>query len=68
MRRLALFLLAASLATGCVSGIDQKPYDIQIGPRLPALDPGDNPGLIFLGMAVLVVVSSICVATEHCPH
>jgi hypothetical protein len=66
MRRLAVLLLAASLATGCISGIDKKPYEITLGPELPTIDPEGNPGLLFLGMLAVVAAASACIATEHC--
>ncbi|GEM_PF-3703838 len=65
MRRLASLLLATSLATGCITGIDQKPYDVHIGPRLPSFDPDAEPIVIVAGMLLLVLAGTVYVATEQ---
>lgn len=53
MRRLACLVLALCLGAGCISGLDQKPYDVHIGPRI---DPDDQA--IILLVAVLAGMAS----------
>jgi hypothetical protein len=61
MRRLASLLLVLSF-TGCFSGIDQKPYDVHIGPHI---DSGDAAVLIVLMLATALVSGAVRVATDR---
>lgn len=52
MRRLVTLITVAVLTTGCISGLDRKPYSIRVGPRI---DP-DHQALLVVG-ALLVGVA-----------
>jgi hypothetical protein len=62
MLRLASLLLTASLATGCITGIDQKPYDIHIGPRI---DPDDQAVLIVATLLVAIASAGVYVIADN---
>jgi hypothetical protein len=48
--------------TGCISGIDQKPYDIQIGPRI---DPDDQALLILATLLVAMASAGAYVIADR---
>lgn len=65
MRRLASLAVMMSLTTGCLTGIDQKPYDIHIGPRLPSFDPDVEPIVIVAAMLLFLVAGTVYVAADQ---
>ncbi|MFN0252965.1 MAG: hypothetical protein ACKV2T_39185 [Kofleriaceae bacterium] len=50
--RIASLCLVTALGTGCISGIDTKPYNITVGPRLSP----EEKALIVVAAVALVVV------------
>lgn len=62
MRFTSLLVVAAlGLGTGCISGIDQKPYDISLGPRITA---DDQPALMLAALLAAVIVGGVYVVTD----